>query len=131
MAQRKIKRVSRGRKLTRREAARYDKIREQVEAEKPLINARIRSRLATLEAVRQIGRELKDLRQAQGKSLSDVRRLTGMDRAAISKLERGDRENPSMDTLIRYAQALGKTLVLSIEDSSDAGTPSGAARAGA
>lgn len=116
MAKKKVKGVSRDRKLTRREAAKYSRIRRQIEAEKPEINARIRAKLATAETIRELGRQLKELREAQGKSLADMRRLTGMDRSAISKLERGERENPSMDTLIRYAQALGKTVLVSISD---------------
>lgn len=116
MAGRKIKRTSRGRRLTAREAAKYRKIRKQIEAEKPEINARIKAKLAGGDAVRTLCRRLKAIREAQGKSLADMRKLTGMDRSAISKLERGERENPSVDTLVRYAQALGKTVTIGIAD---------------
>ena len=43
-------------------------------------------------------------------------RLTGMDRSALSKLETGQRLNPTVDTLVRYAQAVGKRLVVSLTD---------------
>jgi len=112
----KVKRVSRGRKLTPKETVRYDRIRRQIDQEKPQINGRIKAKLATAETIRAVGRQLKEIRESQGKSLADIRDLTGMDRSAISKLERGERENPSVDTLIRYAQALGKTVTVSIAD---------------
>ena len=45
-----------------------------------------------------------------------MKELTGMDRSALSKLETGKRQNPSIDTLIRYADALGKTILIEIAD---------------
>ena len=42
-----MKRIIRDRRLTAEEAAKYDAIREQIEQEKPEINARIRAQLAT------------------------------------------------------------------------------------
>lgn len=116
MARKKIKRTSRGRKLTPKEAAKYRKIRQQIEVEKPEINARIRARLATKRAVQDAFAHLRELREEQGKSLADMRKLTGIDRSALSKLETGKRENLSIDTLMRYAQALGKKVVVSVVD---------------
>lgn len=112
MAKRKVKHVSRGRKLTKGEAARYSRIRAAVETEKPHIQSRIRGKLAIQEAFA----ALKSIRQAQGKSLSDMKELTGMDRSAISKLESGKRSNPSIETLVRYADALGKRVLVEVSD---------------
>jgi transcriptional regulator with XRE-family HTH domain len=42
--------------------------------------------------------------------------LTGMDRSALSKLETGQRCNPTVDTLVRYADAVGKRLAVSLAD---------------
>jgi len=39
-----------------------------------------------------------------------------MDRSALSKLETGQRANPTVDTLVRHAKALGKRLVVSLAD---------------
>ena len=39
-----------------------------------------------------------------------------MDRSALSKLETGQRANPTVETLGRYAEAVGKRLVLSLTD---------------
>jgi len=41
-----------------------------------------------------------------------------MDRSALSKLESGQRPNPTLETLIRYAEAVGKRLVVSLADAS-------------
>jgi transcriptional regulator with XRE-family HTH domain len=43
-------------------------------------------------------------------------KLTGMDRLAISKLESGQRTNPTVDALVRYAEAVGKRLVVMLAD---------------
>ena len=50
---------------------------------------------------------LKKHRERQGLSLADVAEQSGMDRAAISRLENGVYVNPTVDTLYRYAQAIG------------------------
>ncbi len=42
--------------------------------------------------------------------------LTGMDRSVLSKLETGPRANPTVETLLRYAEAVGKRLVVSLAD---------------
>jgi DNA-binding phage protein len=49
-------------------------------------------------------------RERQGLSLSDVAKRTGMDRAAIHKLEIGLNNNPTLTTLARYAEALGQRI---------------------
>jgi DNA-binding phage protein len=46
-------------------------------------------------------------RERQGLSLADLAERTGMDRAAIHKLEIGLNSNPTYTTLTRYASALG------------------------
>ena len=54
---------------------------------------------------------LKAERERQGLSLSDVSERSGLDPAAISRLENGKQANPTIDTILRYADALGKELV--------------------
>jgi predicted transcriptional regulator len=51
--------------------------------------------------------KLKKHREQQGMSLADVAARSGMDRAAVSRLENGVYLNPTVDTLYRYAQAVG------------------------
>ncbi|MSR30862.1 MAG: XRE family transcriptional regulator [Gemmataceae bacterium] len=47
-----------------------------------------------------------------------------MDRSALSKLETGQGANPTVETLVRYAEAVGKRLAVSLTDKKN--TPSSA-----
>ena len=58
--------------------------------------------------------KLKHHREQQGLSLTDVAERSGMDRAAISRLENGVYVNPTVDTLYRYAQAVGAEIGFNI-----------------
>jgi transcriptional regulator with XRE-family HTH domain len=60
--------------------------------------------------------ELRRERERQGLSLTDMSERTGLDRATLSKLETGKLANPTLATLRRYAQALGKRLSWSLKD---------------
>jgi transcriptional regulator with XRE-family HTH domain len=44
--------------------------------------------------------------------LSDVEKRTGIGRAALSRLENETELNPTVVTLTRYAEALGKEVVV-------------------
>jgi DNA-binding XRE family transcriptional regulator len=61
-------------------------------------------------------RQLKASREAAGLTLADVSAFCGIDQPALSRLETGHTQNPTLDTLWRYAAAVGKRLVLSAED---------------
>jgi ribosome-binding protein aMBF1 (putative translation factor) len=111
-----MKRITRDRRLTPEEAAKYNTIREQIDQELPDLTARHHARLATLDQLDTVLEQLKAAREAKGLSLADLTELTGMDPSALSKLETGQRANPTVDTLVRYAQAVGKHLVVSLVD---------------
>lgn len=111
-----MKRITRNRRLTKEEVAKYDKIREQVDKELPELVARHHERMTAQNQLQDVVSELKASREAMGLSLADVAQLTGMDRSALSKLETGNRANPTVATLIRYAVAVGKTLKISLAD---------------
>jgi DNA-binding XRE family transcriptional regulator len=111
-----MKRVIRNRRLTPDEAAKYKAIREQVAGELPDLIARHHERMAAADQVQELLRQLKAAREQKGLSLSDLTGLTGMDRSALSKLETGQRPNPTIETLVRYAEAVGKHLVLSLTE---------------
>jgi len=111
-----VKRVTRNRRLTPEEAAKYDKIREQIAAELPELVARHHERMATLDQLQDVVDQLKAAREEKGLSLADLTGLTGMDRSALSKLETGRRANPTVATLVRYAEAVGKRIVVSLAD---------------
>lgn len=41
---------------------------------------------------------------------------SGIDKAALSRLENGVHGNPTVDTLMRYAAAVGKKLAWTLQD---------------
>ena len=109
-----LRRITRDRRLSRDEASKYREIRTQVEKELPDLIGRHHERLATFEELEGLLQQLKAAREEKGLSLSDMTRLTGMDRSALSKLETGQRLNPTIETLVRYAEAVGKRLTISL-----------------
>lgn len=103
------------RTMSRQEREEYRQLAEQIDREeKEEIIAKARQYksehdavIASLEHVMQV---LKAERERQGLSLADMRERTGIDRAALSRLESGQHPNPTIATLMRYARALGKTI---------------------
>lgn len=59
---------------------------------------------------------LREERERQGFTLSRLAELTGIDQAALSKLETGKNANPTYDTVSRVAAALGKVVRWSFQD---------------
>jgi DNA-binding phage protein len=53
-------------------------------------------------------------------SLERLAAESSLDKAALSRLESGKQSNPTVATLMRYAEALGMRLTLSLEPRSDA-----------
>jgi transcriptional regulator with XRE-family HTH domain len=74
--------------------------------------------MASLEQLGELLRQLKAARKAKGLSLADLTDLVGMDRSALSKLETGKRLNPTAETLVRYAEAVGKRLIVTLAEGS-------------
>lgn len=104
-------------KLTAKQRAEYrkkvaeedhDVLREQARE----VKAELLAERASLE---QACRLLKEARESQGLSLADVSQRTGMSRGAISRLENLVDRNPTMATLSRLADALGRRVVISLE----------------
>jgi DNA-binding XRE family transcriptional regulator len=109
-----LRRMTREHPLSPEGSASYRKVREQISAELPELAARHHDRLAALGQLQQLVQELKIAREELGLSLADLTQRTGMDRSALSKLETGQRLNPTLETLVRYAEAVGKRLVVSL-----------------
>ena len=109
-----LRRSTRDRYLAPEEAAKYREIRAQVAKELPELITRHSERLEVLDQLAGLVEQLKIAREEKGLSLADLTRLTGMDRSALSKLENGQRLNPTIETLVRYADAVGKRLVVSL-----------------
>lgn len=112
-----MKRIIRDRHLTAEEAAKYNDIREQVAGELPDLIARHAQRRFSLDKVEAVLKQLKTAREQKGFSLSDLSERTGMDHSALSKLETGELPNPTVATLVRYADAIGMRLEVSLIES--------------
>ncbi len=101
------------REPTAEQAAKYRKIREMIAAEIPEIKEEARAirqgRSAKLDKVIWL---LKAERELRGFSLADIGEKTGLSKSAISKLENNEDANPTVNTLSRYAEALGMSLAV-------------------
>jgi len=60
--------------------------------------------------------KLKRERRRQGLTLADVSDRSGLDIGLLSRLENGKVVNPTLMTLWRYANALGRTITLDVSD---------------
>lgn len=58
---------------------------------------------------REVARQLKEVRRAQGMTQESLAELVGTKKSNISRLESG-RYNPSLDFLVKVAKGLGKQL---------------------
>jgi DNA-binding Xre family transcriptional regulator len=95
--------VSRGRRLTKSEAERYRKIRQQVAKEIPPVKpSPVKVAIAKLRA----------MRQAKGVSLSQLADRTGMTRGNLARLE--SQKNATLRTLQRYAEGLDCELKINV-----------------
>lgn len=109
------KRIMRDRRLTDEEAERYERIRRQVAAELPDIRRRAKAAKPRI-LLKQVLKELRDERQRQGLSLGDLNARSGIDRGTLSKLENDEDPNVTMNTLMRYAQAVGKVILVQLDE---------------
>lgn len=71
---------------------------------------------AAQATLKEAAKLLKDERVRQGLSLSDIQQRTGIDPPNLSRLENDAGANPTMATLTRYAEALGKKLMIVLSD---------------
>ena len=114
MAKRRAKRIHR--ELTAEERQRWERANQAAESRKEDILAKARrikaARKKVNATVHEAVKALKRERQAQGLSLSDVEKRTGIGRTALSRLENEAELNPTVVTLTRYAEALGKEVVV-------------------
>jgi len=97
------------------ERSRHEQIRRQIEGELPEIRRRAKQKLKDIETrsidIRHIVAALKQERLRQDLSLAEIKRRTGIDRSALSRLENTENANPTLNTLARYADAVGKQLL--------------------
>ena len=120
-------RVNRVTKRTKRNPKEREKIRvarERFQRERPSLKKLIADKdvdgampWGDFLALRDACRALKRLRERRGLSLSEVAATSGIDKAALSRLENGAQKNPTMNTLYRYARTIGVKLTISIKKS--------------
>ena len=112
------------REATEEEKARHRRIREQIKAELPDIKTRAQQQLTeALQrgiAIQHIMAVLKAERVKKGLSLSEMKERTGIERSTLSRLENQEEANPTINTLTRYAAAVGKRVCVVLADIEDA-----------
>ncbi len=109
---------------TPEDQARHQAIRAKFQAERPTLEQLTASGeysepilLGAYWELAAIMECLREERERQGLSLGDAAKRSGIDKAALSRLEGGQSINPTWNTLTRYAAALGKELTLTLRDS--------------
>lgn len=117
------------RPLTAEERKRVTAARAEVETEKADIRRQAKQykkeadeARATLQEAMQM---LKAERIGQGLSLADIQERTGIERPNLSKLENEAEANPTIATLMRYADALGKRLMIVLAERTPKKAPRG------
>ncbi len=89
----------------------------EVESEKATIVKRGKESRARSRSRKQlIAAQLRSAREAAGMSLADVAAATGMTRQSILRIESGENRNPTLSTITRIAEALGKSVDITIVD---------------
>ncbi len=79
---------------------------------------RVRARHERLRAVVQL---LKAERQRLGLSLAEVGERSGIGKSNLSRLENDPTPNPTLNTVLRYAEALGRDIRISLADPTRSG----------
>ncbi|HEY7711896.1 MAG TPA: helix-turn-helix transcriptional regulator, partial [Candidatus Entotheonella sp.] len=121
MAQREVRSVNK--KLTEEERQRHRRIREQIENERAELIARGKRVQARHDTLRQAVATLKATRKALGLTLADINARTGIEKSNLSRLENDPNPNPTIDTLCRYADAVGKEIVITLVDPTEVDGP--------
>ncbi len=108
---------------TAEDRARHQAIRAKFQAERPTLEQLVASGeysepilIGAYWELAAIVEALRRERERQGLSLGDAAKRSGIDKAALSRLEGGQNVNPTWNTLSRYAAALGKKVALAVRD---------------
>ncbi|HEX5103283.1 MAG TPA: helix-turn-helix transcriptional regulator [Pirellulaceae bacterium] len=116
----KAKREFRANPKSPAERAREKSLRERLQREKPSLDELTRSGECDPHSVMSMGmyfdvqralQALKRDRQRRGLTIGDVAERSGLDRAVVSRLENGKQDNPTVATLMRYAEAIGRRML--------------------
>jgi DNA-binding phage protein len=111
------------REATEEEEERHKRIREQVQTELPDIKKRAKLKLDEAMqhgiAIQHTMSVLKAERMKKGLSLSNMKERTGIERSTLSRLENNEEGNPTVNTLARYAEAVGKKVLIVLADADE------------
>ncbi len=114
-SKRKVKGVRR--QLPPEDEQRRADLAEQIEREeKAAIDRRAADVFARAQRLRDLVALLKAERERQGVSLNALSARTGINKSNLSRLENDARVNPTMETLQRLAEALGKQIRVELVD---------------
>lgn len=109
---------------TPEEKARLKAIRERFQKEKPSLDELVASgeyappiRQSEYWELMKTAAALKKAREEAGISLRQMAQRMSMDIAALGRLENGVNSNPTIETLFRYANSLGKKVLVQLVDS--------------
>jgi DNA-binding phage protein len=102
-------------KLTPQRIAELSRLAKRIDREEAhAIKAKGRSAFARHQAMQKLIAALKAARQAQGLSLAEVGEKSGIGKANLSRLENDTSPNPTWDTIVRYAEAVGRQLDVTV-----------------
>ena len=68
----------------------------------------------SFEAILSLMVKFRSAREAQGLTLANVASRMGIDASALSRLETGKTLNPTISTLLKWAEALGRNLKIDL-----------------
>ena len=115
--------VTRKTQRTAEETARLRSDRERYQRDKPSPEQLLAEgghadfiTLGQFLELRQLFVRLKQIREDQKMTLAELADATGIDQAALSRIENGRNSNPTVDTLFRIASALGKIIYCTCQE---------------
>ena len=111
-----MKHVTSDRPMTPERAERLQAIRGQIVDELPELVRRYQNYETVSDVLAGLVTALKSAREAQGLALENLAGLSEPDRVALAAVEVGRPASVTFETLTRYADAVGKRLVLSLAD---------------
>jgi DNA-binding phage protein len=117
MAKLPYKRIQRTRPRTPEEVVRDAEVREKIAQDPSWIPTGLT--MKDFFALRSVMADLKEARKAQGLTLAEVSRRSGLASSVLCRLESGRQWNPTLHTLARYAKAVGKRLSLTLEEAAE------------
>lgn len=84
------------------------------DAEETQLMEEAKQECAVIDSIDQLIRDLRGARLRRGLSLADVDAATGIGRSNLARLENLHVGNPTIDTILRYAQAVGVKLLIRV-----------------